>query len=464
MSELIKTVKVLETVEREWQIEFGRTAGERVICHMRGVYYAHTFDGEWRYSAAFQLPEPVRIEAEAMFWQNKTLGADEYRDEDGDLWQFRNATFSSVESRSFCMGDYWQPWETESLCDMAKDGGAINSFALKWHRANYRPEPDEAWGPDGLPVKMADDQVRDADGNAVRMWIVEFSGGRAEVAIEILGSIVHWSWFPGRPVKLDHPCTDPSQLARVEAFWERNKPKDQGCSSCGGSGNIVVSSGGEIIGTSIRSCPKCQAKPFTAAMVDGCPNSSPIHEVAFPKKFTVHLGSREEVELVYGSGAFEGVNEIDIVFETEEKRDEFKKTLAETRLRREEPSGYSDPNLPADVLLRTDGTRVRMVRAEIDADLFVYIESGASFTPELATILSCPPWLPGTAERAAAWGREYLARQKVPEKTKVVWEGECKGWTSDVPIMPGDVYLRFRMREEDARNLVGKRVRIEVVE
>jgi len=87
--------------------------------------------------------------------------------------------------------------------------------AKSWHRTALLPIlPDDCcYAPGKLPRRMTDDEVRFPDGSAGRMAM-----RNSHVR---LGSV--WKWRPGLDCsdESDHPANDPSQLARLQAFWDR---------------------------------------------------------------------------------------------------------------------------------------------------------------------------------------------------------------------------------------------------
>lgn len=233
-----KTITVTVEVRDEWEFpKFERDHykfGECVSCVRparlrKHSFVEHVFDGSWHSGGAWESsdppPEPVRGVAEELYWSNKTLAENEFRDSRGDLWQFKDPSFDSLSYRVFeedCSGSrfHWTDWTKEEL----EEDGEVNKAALAWHRRAYTLAPDEARNEHGIPVKMTDGEVRDpVTQRAMRM---NFSGPCVNMQI-IDGPLDAWNcmWWPGCTVSKNHPCSDQSQLVRVLEFYEMNKGK-----------------------------------------------------------------------------------------------------------------------------------------------------------------------------------------------------------------------------------------------
>ena len=165
-------------------------------------------------------PSPILLAAESLRNEKRALAKDgsEWRsDYSGGICAFSAPTFDGI---SFS-------WDEAApsvirLASIARPG--LKEAALKWHRAAYFPllKADECYPPGELPRKMTDDEVRFPDGSAGRMTLA-------------CGNYVSMtqgcSWNPSTKLSMlgpGHPAHDKTQLARLQAFWDRGQPKEDG--------------------------------------------------------------------------------------------------------------------------------------------------------------------------------------------------------------------------------------------
>jgi hypothetical protein len=173
-------------------------------------------------------PEAILAAAEKLRNERRRLAEDgsEWRCVVGPGTRVRIATFSAPTLTGLTLGwddlpdgatfvtldesDGW-PWDHD-----------LRAAVLIWHRAAYVLQPDECSPPGELPRKMAEDEVRDREGRVLKMRMGTDSLKRPLV---LIGDDMRW--HPARPLELPTPCPfDPSQLARLQAFWERSQPKE----------------------------------------------------------------------------------------------------------------------------------------------------------------------------------------------------------------------------------------------
>jgi hypothetical protein len=207
--------------------------GGFVLVECRHGKYAHFPKGIGlaRELAKFVDPSPILAAAEKLRNERRRLAEDgsEWRCVVGPGTRVRIATFSAPTLTGLTIGwddlpdgatfvtldesDGW-PWDHD-----------LRAAVLIWHRAAYVLQPDECYPPGELPRKMAEDEVRGKDGSVWALTI-GFSPTMNGPSVRIGES--YW-WHPGMPALWhDHPAHDASQLSRLQAFWERSQPKEDG--------------------------------------------------------------------------------------------------------------------------------------------------------------------------------------------------------------------------------------------
>jgi hypothetical protein len=187
------------------------------------------------------------LAAESLRNERRRLAENEWRDPvTGDVMTFSRPTLVGFDRKSTGWKQVFaSEWHLGPVGEHTEKQGWYIA-ALKWHRAAYFPllKPDECYPPGELPRKMAEDEVRGIHGDALKLELAS-DGPRCGVRID-----GKWWWddqFAGSDLRfIDdmHPAKVQGQLARLQAFWDANQPKEDGppeeakpkCQKCNGTG------------------------------------------------------------------------------------------------------------------------------------------------------------------------------------------------------------------------------------
>jgi hypothetical protein len=186
--------------------------------------------------AKFVDPSPILLAAEKLRNEKRRLAEDEWRDDIGTLYAFSRPVLTglTVGWNASNGDDRSESYTWEQIGAESTDN--FRSAALAYHRRAYFPllQPDECYPPGELPRKMADDEVRFPDGSAGRMVAERANetwtkSGMRVVVRSSRSSVGDRWWAPDMATPCaDHSATVDGQLARLQAFWERSQPKEDG--------------------------------------------------------------------------------------------------------------------------------------------------------------------------------------------------------------------------------------------
>jgi hypothetical protein len=228
----------------EWIEGLGHYAdGGLIQVFVDDKFFGNYIQGEMC-TKAQSTPPAILAEAEKLRNERRRLAADEIRWADGGVEKMTMHNQGGPVVK-IGRGRIWFPggkdWPELPTADKTQEARAT-AFLLANMPADYCI--------DGSLRRMDDDEVRGLEGEVYTMSMTQ--GNRVFMPFkESRGDATGFWWSPGRNLdeaRADNPAHDPSQLARLQAFWDANQPKEDGplvelaeeakpkCQKCNGTG------------------------------------------------------------------------------------------------------------------------------------------------------------------------------------------------------------------------------------